>query len=337
MYKAYQMYINRCCFFNSQVNNMAQQPNIFGGIDGRQYIALDNGCYMEVVGDQYDPLVKDSVSHDDNPEFEPVHASATATNTDSDLSKILVELQKLNARFDGMEQRVDQLVSFAANMDKFMSMKNSSTIISKTRPEPEDFEEIRELLPIMSEEEMQMLEQKLKNKQFADKLFRFFHTEYNLNGKRDGKSFFKTIVRRMVAPTLLQPFSWTGGSRKTPDNIAFTPNRSFRDTFQCLVQFVQRVVFAADMDHTSEQTDSCFSLFLRQKKVEIERFLSDNSARRAAGSRTRKSKESRSCDKATEERELEDTTGPNTFILETTSDGHCMDHDLSSGEDGDFE
>lgn len=329
------MYINRCCFFNSQVNNMAQQPNIFGGIDGRQYIALDNGCYMEVVGDQYDPLVKDSVSHDDNPEFEPVHASATATNTDSDLSKILVELQKLNARFDGMEQRVDQLVSLAANMDKFMSMKNSSTIISKTRPEPEDFEEIRELLPIMSEEEMQMLEQKPKNKQFADKLFRFFHTEYNLNGKRDGKSFFKTIVRRMVAPTLLQPFSWTGGSRKTPDNIAFTPNRSFRDTFQCLVQFVQRVVLTADMDHTSEQTDSCFILFLRQKSRN--RAIPKRQLRKACCRRTRNSKDARTCDKPTEEHELEETTGPNTFILETTSDGHCMDHDLSSGEDGDFE
>lgn len=118
-----------------------------------------------------------------------------------------------------------------------------------------------------------MLESNLKSKVYADKFFRFFHCEYNLSGKRDGEAFFKTLFRRIIAPTLLQFISWKGNFSKTDESVPFIPNRSFRDKFPCMVQLLQRVVFTGDMDHTGEETEKCLSQILRQKKVEIQRFL----------------------------------------------------------------
>nr|XP_029724571.1 uncharacterized protein LOC115264702 [Aedes albopictus] len=276
----------------SALNNMDQQNSFVGTIiDGRQYISLGNGCFMEVVSQSEAVAADVGPEHDLESDIAVASAPIPMEDGESDSAKILRELQRINSRLDGVEKRVDQLIVFSASMDKFMSTKQTSA--AKKRPEPEDFTDIRQLWPLLSEDELLQLEQNLKNKPYADKLFRYFDSEYNLNGKREGKSFFKNVVRKIIAPTLLQPFSWTGCSRKsgTDESAPFTPNRSFRDTFPSVVQFVQRITCAADMDHTLEDTASCFSLFLRQKRTEMERFLSDNPGKRAAGCRTRKPRE----------------------------------------------
>lgn len=285
---------------------MDQRANIIRGVDGRQFIALGNGCYMEVLN-QSDPVITDASSYADQeceplaPETDPVENSGF--NHQEVLCEVLSELRKINTRIDGIEQRMDQFVLFSANMDKFMSAKHSTSTAMTKRPEPEEFSDIQELCPISSEDVLQSFEKNLKVKVYADRFFRFFHSEYNMNGKRDGKVFFKIIIRRMIAPPVLQPFSWKGNSRKTDSSATFVPNRSFRDTFPSIVQFVQRVIAAADMDHTLEHTDMCFSQFLRQKRVEIQRFLDNKRGKRAPGSRIRKPKELQACGESNHERQ----------------------------------
>lgn len=273
---------------------MAQNANIIRGVDGRQYIGLGNGCFLEVIGEQPNTAEFDVSSVDDTAS-EPL-APETVMTTGSGNDEVMCELRKVNARLDGIERRMDQFVCFAANMDKFMSTKPSLPANFQKRVEPEDFSDVRECCPILSEAALMQMEGKLKDKAYADKLFRFFHSEYNMNGKRDGKAFFKTIFRRLVAPPLLQPFSWKGNSRKKNGADPITPNRSFRNTFPYLIQFVQRVIAAADMEQTSEQTEMCFSQFLRQKRTEIQRYQENGGEQRAASSRSRKPKEALPCE-----------------------------------------
>lgn len=292
---------------------MAQEANINTN-EGVQYIALGNGCYMEMSFAQPNPAVGD-FSLNDDVKCDAGLQSAVGANRNDDtgsdiaviLSDIRSQLQSINARLDKIEAcflgRLDQVLVFMANFDKLMSTRESAPNSKEKKREAEDFEEFRKLCPILSEDDLQTLERNLKSKVYADRFFRFFDHEYNLNGKREGKVLFKTILRRIVVPTLLQPFSWKGNSRKTDEAASFIPNRSFKDSFPELVLFLQRVIFAADMEHTAEDTEECFSLFLRQKNVEIQRFLEGSHTKRAACSRTRKPKDTNVCDESNLEHE----------------------------------
>ncbi|XP_065078975.1 uncharacterized protein LOC135701954 [Ochlerotatus camptorhynchus] len=229
-------------------------------MDGRRYIELGYDCYAEL---QTNP----------SPEVEG-HLNG--------------ELELIKIRLDGIETKLEKLVLFMANIDKLMSTKKSGSTAPEKKGNQECFLEFADLCPVQDENRLKLLEKNLNDRMYTDKLYRFFHTEYSLNGKREGSPFFKTIMRRMLVPTILLPFSWKGFSRKVPGPESTADNRSFKETFPGFVAFIQRIVCAADIAHTVEANDACFSQFLRQKNVEVQRFLEGKQGRWANCTRQRK-------------------------------------------------
>ncbi|XP_062555718.1 uncharacterized protein LOC134220633 [Armigeres subalbatus] len=181
---------------DSKAVNMSQPVCIIRGDDGRQYVDLGNSCYMEIMGEESDPTVEVASNSGDVREavLQSVPGNEIIENTgEANNEKITNELQKIHTKLDGLAARLDRVLSFSANFDKFMSAKQSASVCLERRREFEDFSELKALCPILSEDRLQVLENHLKNKVYADKFFRFFDSEYNLNGKRDGKAFSKRL------------------------------------------------------------------------------------------------------------------------------------------------
>ncbi|XP_021706386.1 uncharacterized protein LOC110678100 [Aedes aegypti] len=211
---------------NSENSNMSSQSHILSGSDGKQYFSLGNGCYMEVILPETNA---DETLIGNEPRYsslDPTNLKPEKCDDDSyddgmENSDIVSQLKTLTSRVEAVEARLDQLLVFMANIEKFITTRSAASASKEQKREPEDFGEFKKLCPILSEDQLQMVEHNLKNKPFADKFFRFFESEYNLNGKRDGRAFMKTILRRIVAPTILLPFSWKGNSRRTTDAVPF--------------------------------------------------------------------------------------------------------------------
>ncbi|XP_065075021.1 uncharacterized protein LOC135698817 [Ochlerotatus camptorhynchus] len=252
-----------------------QQPaNIIQDMDGRRYIELGYDCYAELVGENAAAVA--DVSEVENQQTNPSPEVVGHLNG---------ELELIKTRLDGIETKLEKLVLFMANIDKLMSTKKSGSTAPEKKGNQECFLEFADLCPVQDENRLKLLEKNLNDSMYTDKLYRFFHTEYSLNGKCEGSPFFKTVMRRMLVPTILLPFSWKGFSRKVPGPESTADNRSFKETFPGFVAFIQRIVCAADIVHTVEANDACFS---RQKNIEVQRFLEGKQGRRANCTRQRK-------------------------------------------------
>lgn len=276
------------------MNQSQQQANIIEDVDGRRYIELGYDCYAELIGEN--ALTDGSQDNRvvEKQQIEPnADSSEVKQHVKNELKAINTKLDviegKINKRLDVIECKTDKILLFMANVEKFMSLKKSGTT-PEQKVKHECFTVFADLCPVQDESKLALLENNLCDRQYADKLYRFFHTEYNLNGKREGSPFFKILMRRMLVPTILQPFSWKGFSRKVPGPECTADNRSFKETFPGFVAFIQRIVSAADIEHTMETNDAYFSQFLRQKNVEVQRFLEGKQGRQANSTRQVKSR-----------------------------------------------
>lgn len=272
---------------------------------GSQYLQLANGSWIEVSMQNThpsenmqsnEPSITDSCSVA-LPE-KPVQTTSTESqvmnvmNAPADYNEVSKKLDLVLNRLDRMEHAVEKIMSFIADTQRFMSMKSidhESARYENTRKRKinEDFSEIEALFPVPGEQELLMLENSLKTQAVNDKFFDYFEFSYQLNGKRNSGSFFKLLIRRILVPTLLAPFSWKGQSRNV-QGTERPENRSFKDTFPTFVNFVHRVVRAADCEFTQEQCHNAFGLYLRNKHTEISRYTGEGYQREAHTRRRKK-------------------------------------------------
>lgn len=159
----------------------------------------------------------------------------------------------------------------------------------------ETFEEFEQMAKIETTQQLTELDGNLANPVFEAKFFRYLQSVYNLTGKREGFPFFKTVVRRLIVPTVLLPYSWKGNSRSKKGDqtsvVVNDRNYSFKNMFPNFVRFIYRVVSAADIEFTSEDNEKAFSDHLRQKNTEVKRFIESNGVQREACNRKRRRRE----------------------------------------------
>lgn len=255
------------------------QFKYFSHQEGR-IIQLEDGAYVEILCDGSEDAVIQN---------EPNNTARTG-NYCCDINKLNVRFDMIESQLKTLNAVIMQVMDFAANVDKFMKLKRHQTIIP-TKSQHEDFAGCKDFLAKMqSKQELQLLESKLQNAAFKERLIRYCRTVYNLTGKRDGKAFFRTFMREVISPKILQPYSWKGNSRmmKNMENLHAGQNESFKRRFPNFVEFVHLVAQAADFEFTEESNAKAFSDFLRQKKTELLRFETNNANRRTSSSRKRK-------------------------------------------------
>lgn len=265
-------FIKYVFFFLFQLGLTMSAPlQIVQSSDGRQFIRMQNGCYMEVMPEQSIP--------DPEPE-NLVEADMTADRNGNQSNT----LEDINLRLNRIEACLQKVVSFMADVSKFMEIRNEPSTAPPVQRRRENFEEISTLFPINDHDMLLSLENRLNNQAFAEKLSRYVSCQYELNGKRDGKAFFKILIRKMLAPNVLLPYSWMGNSRKTSDDQK--PNKGFKKSYTNIVKFFETVTCEADCTFSIERVHTAFSDHLRQKNVEMQRFLT-GSDRRMPSSRVR--------------------------------------------------
>ncbi|XP_062534175.1 uncharacterized protein LOC134203316 isoform X2 [Armigeres subalbatus] len=183
---------------------------------------------------------------------------------DDGKNEISQKLDSILNRLGNMETALVKITSFMADTQRFMSMKSGHDLSQqessrKRKIIEDDFSTVEELFPVTNENHLLTLENSLKTQAINNKIFAYFEFVFNLNGKRDSGPFFKLLLRKMLVPTVLLPFSWKGQSRNVK-GIERSENRSFRECFPTFVKFVHRVIRAADYEYTQEQCDKSFSL-----------------------------------------------------------------------------
>ncbi|EAT33468.1 AAEL014257-PA [Aedes aegypti] len=223
------------------------------------------------------------------------HLEKSRSTHSSDLTAIHNRLDQLGAKLDGHSAILHRIEMF---------MLNSSYSKPAEQQQPhnrddfrlrsgENFDEFERMPKIVTKEQLTELDAKLSNPEYEAKFFRYIQSVYKLTGKREGFPFFKTVIRRLMAPTVLVCYSWKGNSRtKKGDQTAVVndQNYSFKNMFPNIVRFIYRVVSAADFEYTSEDNEKAFSDYLRQKTTEIKRFLHSNGVQREACTRKRRRK-----------------------------------------------
>lgn len=212
------------------------------------------------------------------------------------------DLFNIHNKLDSLSTTLNGHSSILHRIEKFMNTYSFSKA-HEHQPLPssredlrlrssENFEEFERMQKIETREQLTELDAKLADPAYEAKFFRYIQSSYNLTGKREGFPFFKTIIRKLITPTVLVSFSWKGNSRmKRGDQttvIVQDKNTSFKNEFPNIVRFMYRVVNAADFEYTSEDNEKAFSDYLRQKTTEIKRFLQSNGNQRTPSSRKRK-------------------------------------------------
>nr|XP_019933353.2 uncharacterized protein LOC109623295 [Aedes albopictus] len=225
----------------------------------------------------------------------------------SDLSSIHTRLDKLGAKLDDHSAILQRIELFmlgfsyakpaaepqqAASSKGICDMRQRGIEREDMRQRSmENFDEFEQMPQIVTKEQLTELDTKLANPAYEAKFFRYIQSVYKLTGKREGFPFFKTVIRKLIAPTVLVCFSWKGNSRtKKGDQIAVVndQNYSFKNMFPNIVRFIYRVVSAADFEYTSEDNEKAFSDYLRQKTTEIRRFLQSSGIQRACSRKRRR-------------------------------------------------
>ncbi|XP_055548959.1 uncharacterized protein LOC129732266 [Wyeomyia smithii] len=242
-------------------------------VDGKQYAQLQNGCYIEVI-----------TEHSNTDEIINLNEP---NNNDVIKAKHTVTLEEIDQRLKRIEAWLQKVVSFMADVSKFMELKAESTPALAAKKKKENFDQMEILFPIEDDEKLKLIENSLNENSFFEKLSRFVSSQYDLNGKRDGKAFFKVLIRKMITPNVLIPYSWVGNSRQSCH--VHEPNKGFKKMFPNMVKFFENVTCEADYAFTTESVHKAFSDFLRQKHTEMKRFL-DGGERRIPSSRTRSRK-----------------------------------------------
>lgn len=211
--------------------------------------------------------------------------------------QILLGIQRLNVRLDTIENKMEQqnrkmteFGEFVSTFKKFMRLKSSSAGTSNENDE-ENFAELKQMKRIENEIELEQFEAKLGEEAYVMKLTKYLRQKYELNAKQDANAFFKTLIRSLIAPTALLPFSWKGIKRASQKEADASQNKCFKIVFPNLVALIDSVLLLADCEHKSEHIDRYFDTHLRSKHKEIQREsqrIEKNVLARKVASRTHK-------------------------------------------------
>lgn len=251
---------------------MAEPLQVIQSSDGRQFVRLENGNYLEIMPKQ---MIPDKV---------PINLTKTDTSTEFDNDQP-VTLEDINERLIRIETYLQKVMLFMADVSKFMELRaEPATTTAPVKRRRENFEEFDMLFPIINDEMLLSFETRLNDQVFFEKLLRYVSCQYELNGKRDGKAFFKTLIRKMITPYALLPYSWLGKSRHISQDRE--PNKSFKNLFKNIVKFFNSATSEADCTFSNEGVCKAFSVILRQKHTEMKRFLAGGE-RRTPSSRVR--------------------------------------------------
>lgn len=240
-----------------------------------------SGSFLPAIDATTNPVINESEIEIMDPKIHLVdvkEAIHTINNDESDVEKVhdselSEKLSEIIIRLERIEPILEKVVFFMADVDRYMNTTTKqSTIIDSTEKKKfqEDYSEFEGLFPINKEEQLLAFESSLNNQAIHNKLFNYFESVYNLNGKRDSSPFFKTLLRKILVATTMRSYSWKGQSRNNKGSPK-TLNKSFKDTFPLFIKFIHRVVRAADYEFTEEHNNDAFSIYLRNKNTEIQR------------------------------------------------------------------
>ncbi|XP_021694954.1 uncharacterized protein LOC110674822 isoform X1 [Aedes aegypti] len=305
--------------------------------DGRQYVQMSDGTCLEIIAGEANSYASTSTQIQPTTQSSVILDSSNVI-TDNDLNNVLdttgnqndqpcsieqptqeeqmchdtsimTVLRDLQGRVTRMETMLEKVFAFMANINRLFETKLSTKMQDgDVKKYDEDFSEFDDLMPVKTEEKLRELEHQLKTQSYADKLYRFFETVFKLNGKREGKPFFRNLLRKFVDPSILVSYSWLGNSRAKKGEPA-NKNKSFKDNFPSFVQFVGRIQRSADFEFSAEDTEESFSQFLRQKNTELKRKIARSGAPKASHTKKRRQHSqhlSPRIDETTEEIENED-------------------------------
>lgn len=251
--------------------SISEPLQIIQSVDGKQYIRLQNGCYVEVMAEQ----------SNSEPPVSPIKANVTSVSKENRTTTLDDILERLTR----IEHCLQKITLFMADVSKFMEARTGAPSKTSTlKKKAENFDDVEVLFPINDEEKLQSMEVSLNNQAFFEKLTRYISAQYELNGKRDGKAIFKSVIRKMIAPNVFLSYSWMGSSRKTANDRE--PNKGFKVSFPNIVRFFESMLREADIAFTNEAVHKAFSDHLRQKYTEMNR-ASSGVERRIPSSRVR--------------------------------------------------
>lgn len=169
------------------------------------------------------------------------------------------------AQFDVVSKKVDRLTEFMMNVEKLISDSSKSVQPTQTEQQEEDFSEFSQLKPAESAAELQLIENTLGNPDYCNKLFRFIKKNQSLDGKGNGKSIARYIIRFLMKPDACLNYTWKGQQRKGQSN----PNLSFKSGFPKLIEFINRVACAGDISFALNKTEKIIETVLRNKHVDM--------------------------------------------------------------------
>ncbi|XP_065078477.1 uncharacterized protein LOC135701563 [Ochlerotatus camptorhynchus] len=303
---------------------MMIRPLIVQSGDGKQYLQLQNGTYRMLS--EFDEEIENLNTNGEQEnlgfvqQVNPAPVSAanaknfptiTEESNDSYLNGNIesypvvyddetpsdemgdTQSDEIAERLDRIEKNLNKILFFVADIEKYFKMKQQE---SKTHEEKqpkqkrstEDFSEFKAILPIKTVQDLMSIESKLEIQSFSEKLYQYFEVMYNLNGKREGHSFFRNLIRKMIDISVLMPFSWLGNTRSKNGEPPVEQNRNFKRTFPRLINFIGSVLRAADFEYTIEDTEKAFSDFLRHKNTEMKRHINQGGQRRVSHTRKKR-------------------------------------------------
>lgn len=180
-----------------------------------------------------------------------------------------------------VEKKVEECFDILLKFDKYQMSTNRASNnpqTSNTTTSKEDYSEFKGMKPATSAADLEKIEELLNKEDFRSKLIRFIKSIMKLDGKGDGGSIFRRLIRQFVAPEALTGYSWKG----------FRALKSFQQSFPNFISFVHTIVNEGDLFFVEESTSNAFSVYLRNKNTEIvrnEALEKNKNARRAPSSR----------------------------------------------------
>lgn len=261
-----------------------------------------DGSSANIKQDELDLGIDQNTMNSSNPELEePAYSTIDSElrklNDRLDvyngmLSKLATEVHKTNDRLNIQEGLLVKLTEFMANFNKLMASKTSDNTMSTVTRQEEDFSEYESMTKISSDQSFKAFEQNLGDPAFLAKFFRYLHSIYSLNGKRDSGPLFRTIIRRFVTPNVFIPYSWMGNKRTKKVSTGESGNNlNFQETFPNFIKLMHQVLQAADYSSTREQNEQLFKNLLRYKVLELKRFENGSGEHRASSSRKRQKRQ----------------------------------------------
>lgn len=224
--------------------------------------------YQEIPVQQNQPMCPEFTAVTTNDLIYAVNASTF----DQRLNQMETQLTQNTQHIESVDGKVDQILKHTSRIDKMLSeiLKKSqgkSSISCEIDEQQQHatvskFGEFENFKKIETAEELKSFEKKLSNIAYEQKLIRFLHTKFTLDGQQKGATIFKDILRSLVVEaSLFKPYSWVGQKRNGVKPL------SFKENHKVFIDFMKKMVQFGDSSKTDEHVEKLFENTLRFKNV----------------------------------------------------------------------